>query len=181
MIINQLFYMVLKTSSFSIYSLAWCRHCCTFTLHLGFCPIWWDPYRQSYGLLPSQRPTLLRAACSKLRPRKLRSDRSIVTRIVHTVNACKYSTSTFNILAWAWRVHSRAPLTTSLWATRAVGEIKFDEIFVPIQSMGIERRFYPASEYYVLYGIYNYSCNLYSCLWELMYHRVSFRIFIRGG
>ena len=81
MIINQLFYMVLKTSSFSIYSLTWCRHCCTFTLHLGFCPIWRDPYRQSYGLLPSQRPTLLRMACSKLRPRILRSDTYNVDRL----------------------------------------------------------------------------------------------------
>ena len=89
MIINQLFHLVLKTSSFSICSLAWCRHCHTFTLHLGFCPIWRDPYRQSYRLLPSQRPMLLRMACYKLRPRKLRSDRSIVTHantvLVHSI------------------------------------------------------------------------------------------------
>ena len=141
MIINQLFYLVFKTSSFSICSLAWCRYCRTSTLHLGFCPILRDPYCRSYHLLPSQRPTLLWTACSKLRPRKLRSERLIVC----TVHMCKYSycTSTFDIWARAWCVHSRAPPTTSWWSTRAVGEIKFGEIFVPIQSLSIERNFYP--------------------------------------
>ena len=102
----------------------------------------WDPYRRSYRLPPSQRPTLLWTACSKLRPRKLRStgERSIVC----TVHTCKYSTSTFDIRARAWRVHSRAPPTTLWWATRAVGEIKFGQIFVPIQGLRIKRNFYPA-------------------------------------
>ena len=140
MIINQLFYLVFKTSSFSIYSLAWCHYCRTSTLHLRFCPILQDPYHQNYRLPPSQRPTLLWTACSKLRPRKLRSERSIV----RTVRACEDSTSTFDIQARVWRVHSRAPPTTSWWATRAVGEIKFGEIFVPIQSLSIEQNFYPA-------------------------------------
>ena len=50
------------------------------------CPILRDPFRRSYSLPPSQRPTLLWTACSKLRPRKLKSERSIVPRIVRTVH-----------------------------------------------------------------------------------------------
>ena len=95
-------------------------------------PILQDPYHQSYHLPPSQRPMLLWTVCSKQRWRKLRSKRSIMPRIVCTVCACKYGTSTFDIRARAWLVHLRAPPTTSWWATRAVGEIKFGEIFVPI-------------------------------------------------
>ena len=118
---------------------AWCRYCRTSTLNLRFCPILRDPYRWSYRLPPSQRPMLLWMACSKLRPRKLRSERSIM----HTVRMCEYGTSTFDIRARAWRVHSRVPPTTSWWATRAVSEIKFGKIFVPIQSMSIEWNYYP--------------------------------------
>ena len=139
MIINQMFYLVFKTS-FSICSLAWCHYCRTSTLHLRFWPILRDPYHWTYCLPPSHRPTLLWTTCSKLRSRKLRSDRSIVPRIVRTVRACEYSTSTW---ARTWRVHSRAPPTTSWWATCTVGEVKFGEIIVPIESMSIERNFYP--------------------------------------
>ena len=64
--------------------------------------------------------------------------------VVHTVCVCEYGTSTFDIRAQAWRVHSRASSTTSWWATRTVGEIKFGEFFVPVQSMSIERNFYSA-------------------------------------
>ena len=84
---------------FSICSLAWCRYRCTSTLHLGFFQIMRDPYHWSYRLPPSQRSTLLWTACSKLRPRKLRNESSIVLRIVHTVRVCEYGTSTFNIRA----------------------------------------------------------------------------------
>ena len=115
MIVNQLFYLVFKISSFSICSLAWCGYCHTSTLHLGFYPILWDPYRRSYRPLPLQRPRW--TACSKPRPRKLRSDRSII----RTVRAYEYDT---NIRTRAWRVHLRAPPTTSWWATRAVGETR---------------------------------------------------------
>ena len=64
--------------------------------------------------------------------------------IMHTACVCEYSISTSDNRAWAWRVHSRTPPTTSWWVTCAVGEIKFGEIFVPIQSMNIEQNFYPA-------------------------------------
>ena len=124
--IQNLFFLDLQPSLMSLLSY--------FHVAPRVCSILRDPYRRSYSLPPSQRPTLLWTACSKLRPRKLRSERSIVPRIVRTVRACEYGT----------RVHSRAPPTTSWWATRAVGEIKFGEIFVPIQSMSIERNFYPA-------------------------------------
>ena len=89
-------------------SLVWCPYCHNSTLHLGFCPILQDPYRRSYRLLPSQRPMLLWTACSKLRPRKLRSERSIVC----TVHACEYGTSTF-IDTWDY--------VCSLWYIRYSG------------------------------------------------------------
>ena len=104
MIINQMFYLVFKTPSFSICSLAWCRYCHTSMLHPGFCPILRAPYHRSHRLLPSQRPMLLWTACSKLRLRKLRREKSIVLRIVCNVRACEYSTSTFDIQARAWLV-----------------------------------------------------------------------------
>ena len=75
--------------------LAWRRtplYCRTSTLHLGFCPILWDPYRSTHRLQLSQKPTLLWTACSKLRPRKLRNGRSIV----RTVHVCECGTSTFD-------------------------------------------------------------------------------------
>ena len=139
----------IQTSSFLICSLAWCRYCCTM-LHFGFCPILPDPYRRSYLLLPSQRPTLPWTACSKLRPRKLRSEWcTSSTRIVRTVGTCKYGINTFDI--WAWHVHSRTPPTTSCWATRPVGETKFGKIFLPIQSMHIKWNFYPAKFFAIRY------------------------------
>ena len=73
-------------------------------LLLYFCLILRDPYRRSYRLPLSQRPTLLWTVCSKLWPRKLKSKGSIVPRIVHTVHMCEYGTtgSTFDIRAYAW-------------------------------------------------------------------------------
>ena len=148
MIINQLFYLVFKTSWDFFLDLQPSLMSLLSYFHGAprVCPILRDPYRRSYSLPPSQRPTLLWTVCSKLRPRKQRSERSIVPRIVRTVR---------DIRARAWRVHSRAPPTTSWWATRAVGEIKFGEIFVPIQSMSIERNFYPAK--ILCYTVYHNS------------------------
>ena len=76
------------------------------------------------------RPTLLWMAYSKqIRPRKRRENEDYAranTILRYSGVACSFESSTH------W------------WATRAVLEIKFGEIFVPIQSMSTERNFYPA-------------------------------------
>ena len=143
MIINQLFYLVFKTSSFSICSLAWCRYCRTSTLHLRFARScgtpWW-----SYNLPPSQRPTLLWTACSKVTKKTTKWE---ISRM-----HCMRAKTVLDIQARVWHVHSRAPPTIFWWATCAVGEI-----FVPIQSMSIERNFYPVK---ILCYTVIYSCSL---------------------
>ena len=127
-------YLVFKTSSFLIYS-DWG----VWRVRLvapQVCPILRDPYHRSYSLLPSQRPTLLWTACSNLRPRKLRSERSIdLTHCTRAKTVLGYSGP---------GVACSFENSTHYFLVSAVGEIKFGEIFVPIQSMNIERNFYPA-------------------------------------
>ena len=125
----------IQTSSFSICSLAWCRYYPASTLLLGFSQSCRTPiggaisFRHRWGQRCCE--WLVSIAFPHLR-------RSIVLKIVNTV--CARANTVLVLDIRAWRVHSRAPPTTCWWATRA----KFGEIFVPIQSMSIERNFYPA-------------------------------------
>ena len=78
--------------------------------------------------------------------------RSIVLRIVNAVwlDTVRMSMNTVLDIR-AWRVHSRAQPTTSWWATRAVGEIKFDEMFMPMHAKHEHWAKFLSSENFVLW------------------------------
>ena len=128
-------------ASFLICSLAWCHYHPISTLLPGFARSCRTPVSRAIitavNGMHGSRKLNTRFLVSPISSPHLR--RSILLRMVNTVRV--RANSLLDIQAW--RVCLRAQPTTSWWATRAVGEVKFGEIFVPIQSMSIERNFYP--------------------------------------
>ena len=87
-------------------------------MSLLFYPILSDPYRRSYLLPPSQRPTLLWTACSKRRLREVRSEgRTGRSTVCWGSRACEYGTRYIGRGVFIRELHPLLPgEQLALWA-----------------------------------------------------------------